>query len=459
MSEAMEQIEAARPRRFKPYPEYRDSDVEWLDVIPAAWKKSRLRFLVETNPSKGEVRYADPEIEVSFVPMETVGEYGGLELENTKPLSVVSDGYTYFREGDVVVAKITPCFENGKGALATGLTNGIAFGTTELHVLRPSEQLDTRYLFYVTVSDHFRRLGAAAMYGAGGQKRVPDDFVRNLYHPLPSLSEQQCIAAFLDHESAKIDALVAKKEQLIRLLQEKRNALINRAVTRGLDPSAPMKQSGVEWLGKIPAHWDVRRIAMVVDKITNGYVGPTRDILVDSGVPYLQSLHIKNGQIEFDRKHYFVTSDWSEQHPKSILSEGDVLIVQTGDIGQNCAVPAAFDGANCHALIILRLKADMGAGAYLSLLLQSAYGQNALKRSQTGALHPHLECGHVREIPIVLPPPEEQSTIVRELKKQVRTVDTLQALVRDAVDRLKEYRTALISTAVTGKIDVREEAI
>ena len=180
-----------------------------------------------------------------------------------------------------------------------------------------------------------------------------------------------------------------------------------------------MKDSGIEWLGEIPADWEVCRIAMAVNKITNGFVGPTRNILVDDGVPYLQSLHIKNGRIDFDRKHYFVTGSWSEQHQKSILQEGDVLVVQTGDIGQNCVVPAAFEGANCHALIILRLKSDLGEGAFLSLLLQSTYGQNALKWSQTGALHPHLECGHVREIPIVLPPPEHQRLIIRVVKEQL----------------------------------------
>ena len=195
---------------------------------------------------------------------------------------------------------------------------------------------------------------------------------------------------------------------------------------------------------------------MAVNKITNGYVGPTRDILVDDGVRYLQSLHIKNGRIEFDRKPYFVTEHWSEQHRKSVLREGDVLVVQTGDIGQNCVVSAAFEGVNCHALIILRLKPHLGVGAFLSLLLQSTYGQNALKRSQTGALHPHLECGHVREIRLALPSPAEQRLIVTAVKEQREALDSLQVKVAQATERLKELRTALISAAVTGKIDLRE---
>ncbi|NLE57272.1 MAG: restriction endonuclease subunit S, partial [Planctomycetes bacterium] len=118
--------------------------------------------------------------------MEAVHEYGGLTLDQTRPLAEVATGYTYFRDGDVLAAKITPCFENGKGSIADGLVNGIGFGTTELHVLRPWAELDRRFLFYATISHPFRHLGAAEMYGAGGQKRVPDDFIRDFRQPVPT---------------------------------------------------------------------------------------------------------------------------------------------------------------------------------------------------------------------------------------------------------------------------------
>jgi type I restriction enzyme S subunit len=251
---------------------------------------------------------------------------------------------------------------------------------------------------------------------------------------------------------------VAKKKRLIELLLEKRAALITQAVTKGLDPLAPMTDSGVEWLGQISAHWEVRRIAMAVQKITNGFVGPTRDILVDEGVRYLQSLHIKNGQIVFD-KPYFVTEEWSKTHAKSILHEGDVLLVQTGDIGQCCTVPREFEGCNCHALIILQLKKGFGSGSYLSAFLRSDYGLNSLLLAQTGALHPHLECGKVREIKVVLPPPGEQLEIMTFLDHETAKLDALIAKVHEGIERLKEYRTALISAAVTGKIDVRGEVM
>lgn len=137
-------------------------------------ERVRLRYRAQVNPSRSEVNGLAEDTAVSFVPMEDVLEHGGMRLSQTKMLSEVQSGFTYFSDGDVVFAKITPCFENGKGSIATGLTNGVGFGTTELHVLRPSNQLDAAFLFYVTISHVFRHEGASWMYGAGGQKRVPD---------------------------------------------------------------------------------------------------------------------------------------------------------------------------------------------------------------------------------------------------------------------------------------------
>lgn len=159
-----------------------------MSAVVARWPTKRLRFVI-TIPQKRETRGMPDETEVSFVPMESIGEDGEIETSRTKALSEVRNGYTYFAEGDIVLAKITPCFENGKGAVATDLVNKVGFGTTELHVIRAGPNLDARFLFYVTKTHQFRKLGEAEMYGAGGQKRVPESFVRDFRVHVPGLDE------------------------------------------------------------------------------------------------------------------------------------------------------------------------------------------------------------------------------------------------------------------------------
>ena len=216
-----------------------------------------------------------------------------------------------------------------------------------------------------------------------------------------------------------------------------------------------MKDSGIEWLGEVPEHWEVRKLNSFSNKITNGYVGPTRDILVEDGVPYAQATHIKGGRILFDGA-YFVTLKWSSAHAKSILQLGDVLIVQTGagtgDIG---LVTEDEIGFNCHALIIVSVDKAVMYGEFLAQLLRSTYGRETLSSIQTGAMHPHLNCGEVKFISLPVPPIEEQAAIVSSISSSISQFESLiQEAVR-ATNLLKERRTALISATVTGKIDVR----
>jgi type I restriction enzyme S subunit len=210
---------------FPAYPAYRDSGVPWLGRVPAHWNLTRLRFIARFNPSKSEIGSLLPETEVSFLPMGAIGDDGSLRLDATRPLNAVEQGYTYFRDGDLLIARITPCFENGKGALVAGLLGGIGFGTTELIVVRPLPgRAVASYLNWLFMGPDFRNAGTAAMYGAGGQKRVPDEFVRNFVVAVPPPAEQRAIAAFLDRECGKIDTLIAEAERAIALLKERRAA-------------------------------------------------------------------------------------------------------------------------------------------------------------------------------------------------------------------------------------------
>ena len=441
MTEATERIDEARLRRFRPYPAYRDSGVEWLGEIPQDWELFRLRFVVKTSVTKKEVRELDPETKVSFVPMEAVGEYGGLDLDATKPLSEVVDGYTYFRNGDVIVAKITPCFENGKGALASRMSSGIGFGTTELHVLRPSGHLDARFLLYLTFSDHFRCIGTASMFGAGGQKRISDDFIRNFRHPVPGLSEQRAIAAFLDRETTNIDGLVEKKERLIELLQEKRTALITRSVTRGLDPNVSMKDSGVEWLGKIPVHWEVKRLSWLTKCLDGKRIPLNAE---------------ERGRMQGDYPYWGANSivDYVDQW---LFDEELVLLGEDGAPFFDRSRPVAFRvkgkiWVNNHAHV-LRPQSTVDAGFLAHVLNCIDY-----RAFIDGSTRDKLTQSDMGEIPIQCPLVNEQRAIAAFLDRETAKIDSLFAKIRQAIDHLKEFRSALISAAVTGKIDVREEA-
>jgi len=296
----------------------------------------------------------------------------------------------------------------------------------------------------------------SSTYGAQ-MPRASWDFIRDIPVAMPPLDEQRLIVRYLDHHGRKVNAFIRAKRRLIALLTEQKQAIIHQAVTRGLDLTVPLKPSGIDWLGDIPEHWELRRIASISSHLGNGFVGPTRDILKPNGVPYLQSLHVKNGEIRF-AKPYFVSSEWLDGYARIRLKAGDVVVVQTGDIGQVAEISPKFEGAGCHALIIVRTDEQLMIGAFLSLLLRSRFGYNSLRRVQTGALHPHLNCTWVREIPVPVPSLPEQRGIAAYLETAVSCTDQLIASSRKQVSLVEEYRARLIAEVVTGKLDVRRAA-
>ena len=425
----------------------------WLGEVPAHWKVKRLKYAATINPRVSEVRRLSPDTEVSFVPMEAVGEYGGLDLSMTKELADVVGSFTYFSDGDVLVAKITPCFENGKGSLAEGLLNGIAFGTTELHVVRCRPELDKRFAFYLTLGDTFRKLGAAEMYGAGGQKRVPESFVANLEHPIPSLLEQRAIAAFLDRETAKIDSLVAKKQRLIELLVEKRTALISRAVARGLEPNVPMKDSGVDWLDEIPAHWEVTALRRLIAQVAHPLKVDPKRVYREIGIRSwgkgifhkdpLQGVHLGDKRVFTIRPGELVLN---------IVFAWEGAVAVTSEVDRGMIASHRFPTfQHLNALVDLD---------YLLMFLQSEHGRSLMELNSPGAAGRNrtirMDAFLDEEIP--LPPLKEQQQIVIAFRNNEQRLQSLSTKVHEAIRCLKELRTALISAAVTGRIDVREKA-
>jgi type I restriction enzyme, S subunit len=213
----------------------KDSGVEWLGQVPVHWEIGATRRFCNFNPSKSEISHRPRTEQVSFLPMEAIGETGGLDMERVRPIGELETGYSYFADGDVVLAKITPCFENGKGAAVNGLHGGVGFGTTELIVLRPSGQVTQRFLWWLLSAAGFRRYAEGYMQGSAGQKRVQDEWLKGQKIAIPPMPEQGAIVAHLDRATERIDVLIAKTERSIELLQEHRAALITAAVTGKID--------------------------------------------------------------------------------------------------------------------------------------------------------------------------------------------------------------------------------
>ncbi|HEI5025419.1 restriction endonuclease subunit S [Shewanella algae] len=428
------------------------------DSFPEHWQVRRLRFAMKLNPSKKEVPLSDSEL-VSFVPMDAVGENGGIRLDEHKELGDIGSGYTYFRDNDVVVAKITPCFENGKGAIAKGLTNGCAFGTTELHVLRADlELLEPNFLFYLTVSDWFRDLGESEMYGAGGQKRVPEDFIKNLVVGIPSKEEQKAIAGFLDRKTAQIDALIAKKQALLEKLAEQRTALISQAVTKGLDPSVPMKDSGVDWLGEIPAHWSYKRLKFLVAVQGGGTPNTGKPEYWNGDIPWVSPKDMKYDFI--DTTEDYLTQKGVEESATRLINSNAVLIVVRSGILRH-TIPVARN--TCLVSLNQDMKAlttntELNPG-YLHWFINGLQKGLLPLWSKPGCTVESIELNYLLNTHMPLPPHDEQQQIEDYVADIRDDFNNRMAKVEKVIQKLNEYRSALITNAVTGKIDVRDFCI
>ncbi len=429
---------------FPRYPEYKESGVPWLGAVPSHWAlhQTKRHFQRRKELNVGMACEHRLALTMNGVVPRSLDDLDGLQSSDY-------EGYQLFEAGDLAFKLID--LQNIKTS-RVGLVPERGIMSPAYIRLQPLNTTDKRFAYWYFMALYWTQVFNSL--GGGVRQTLGPEELLTVEYPVPPRSEQSAIAAFLDRETAKIDALVAEQEKLITLLKEKRQAVISQAVTKGLDPTVQMRDSGVEWLGAVPAHWEVRRIASVSTKITNGYVGPTRDILVEGGVRYLQSLHIKDNRIDFHQP-YFVTEEWSQTHQKSILKRGDVLIVQTGDIGQVAVVPPEFDGCNCHALIIVSPLQSALTGEWLAGVLDSDYGLHSLVAIQTGALHPHLNCGNVRDIYVPVPPLTEQCAILDVLMTRRIEFDRLISEAQTLIGLLQERRSALISAAVTGQIDVR----
>lgn len=349
------------------------------------------------------------------------------------------------RSGDLLVAEGG---DVGRAEWCPDVPEGTVIQNS-LHRVVPAPEWDSSFVKYALMAIHggdwLEVLCNKATFG-----HLTVGKLRSLPIPVQPLERQRLIAAFLDSDMGRVDDLIAAKARMVQLTEERQRAQTQNALTgRGVKFPVDASREAIE----VPPGWHVTTLVRCLRQLTNGYVGPTRDVLVDDGVRYIQGLHIKGGAIDFDRRPFYVPKDWHDAHPRIHLGEGDVLIVQTGDIGQVAVVPPGFGPASCHALQMLRVEPRIVSGEFLGLYLQIPFGKDSLLARATGALHPHLE-GGIRDVPVVVPPSTTQKELVAEAQR-ARSIarDTVHTLQRQ-IDLLRERRQSLIVAAVTGELEV-----
>ncbi len=301
--------------------------------------------------------------DITFLPMEAIGDDGTYDRESVRPAAeVVDSGYTYFEQGDVVRARVTPCFENGKGALLSSLTSGRGLGTTELFVFQPSSAIDARYLFYVTASHEFTGLGTATIYGAHGVRRVDDKFARDYRVWLPPLTTQRAIADYLHRETARIDALIVAKQKMVELLDDRRQAVIDGAM-----------------LGRPKV-----RVKHLVSRITSGPRG-WAEYAANDGVLFLRIANVSASDTELDMTNtMYVQPPESAERRRTSVCTGDVLVSITAEIGSVGVARATHAGGAVSQHVAL-LTPRLCSGDWLAFALCSSDAKAQQRRHDTAA--------------------------------------------------------------------------
>lgn len=406
------------------YEKYKDSGIEWIGEIPIHWEVCAFKRKITINNGKDYKDFLDNEI-------YPVMRSGGCFAYCSK--------YMYDGEALLMGRKGTidkPLYINGKFWVVDTMFYAV-----------PTKDLCCKFAYYLALTFPYSLYSTSTALPSMTQTDLGNNPVA-----FPPLIEQQAIATYLDEKCGEINRAIDVQKKKIDLLNEMKQTIITDAVTKGLDSNATMKDSGVEWIGKIPEHWEVRRLKTLCKSIRNGYVGPTRDLYQEFGIPYIQSVHIKDGNILFEREEYYVSDEWAKKHPK--IKKGNILVVQTGDIGQIALVNAKYDLCNCHALIILDINNNVISSEFLSLYLRSNIGKELMLQTKTGALLPHLNSTQIGFTKALLPPFQEQQSIVAHIEKETTKIDTQISKANRHIELLEELKQSIITEAVTGKIKV-----
>jgi type I restriction enzyme S subunit len=445
---------------FPRYAKYKDSGVEWLGEVPAHWDVARLKFAaaVQTGVAKGKDNAGKDTINVPYLRVANVQD-GYFDLGDVADIEIpLSDLPRYaLQAGDVLMNEGGDFDKLGRGHVWDASIRP-CIHQNHVFAVRP-HGISSAWLSRVTGTAYAQFYFMSRSKQSTNLASISSTNVMELPVVKPPAAEQAVIEAFLDRETAKIDALVAEQEQLITLLKEKRQAVISHAVNKGLDPSVPMKDSGVEWLGEVPAHWGFNRLARLCSQIND--INHEMPIGVAEGVPFLSAKDLQDdGTLNFTEDVKQISEEDFLRLSKKILPRrGDIIYSRIGAcLGKARTVETDARFLISYSCCVIRLKPDLADLRFMQHLLDGELMLTEARMRTQGIGVPDLGLGEIGRFPIPLPPLHEQVEIANHLDTKLHTFDELSLMAVAAVALLKERRSALISAAVTGQIDVRHLA-
>ena len=434
------------------YEQYQDSGVAWLGEVPSHWEVKRLKFMLAEKLKYG----ANEPAELSdfsqprYIRITDIDEQGNLKEDTFKSLEMEKAQDYLLQQNDILLARSGATV--GKSYIyKENLPNLACYAgyliRTRLDQLKLNAFFANYFFQSVCYWDWIQSVNIQATI-----QNVSAEKYNELYFTVPPLPEQTAIAAFLDCKLAQIDALISKQETLLAKLAEKRTALITHAVTRGLNPAAPLKPSGVAWLGKVPEHWEVIQFKRIVESVKDGTHGTYSR--VSDGYPLLSAKNVFNHGLEIGENESLITeSDFQQITSNGFPRKNDLLITCVGSIGRCCVYefdkPMAFQ----RSVAFLRLESKANPYFYRYFVLSSSY-QEQLKANIKLSIQGGVYLNTLTSLIVYLPPLAEQTAIAHYLDTQTAQIDALSNKIRQTIARLQEYRRTLITQAVTGKIKV-----
>jgi type I restriction enzyme S subunit len=434
---------------LQPYPEYRTAEGDWLGSVPAHWRVRRMKYILREQDSRS-LDGKEQLLRVSqYTGVTKRLREDGLNEPDTRAESLV--GYKRVEPNNLVINIMLAW----NGSMGVSRFAGIA--SPAYCVYRFGSGALPWYFHYLLRSPTYRsRIKAVSTGVVESRLRLYTDDLYRIEALQPPLDEQAAIVRFLDWANGRLERAIRAKKKLIALLNEQKQVIIHRAVTRGLDPDVPLTPAGILWLGDIPEHWKVTKLKYLSPQITVGIVIQPARLYIPKGVPCLRSLNISSGRISTDEL-VFIGEGSHRANRKSRLNKGDVVVVRTGRTGIAAIVDEAFDGANCIDLLIVRKSLRL-ISEYLLMYLRSHGAQSDIAFNSVGAIQAHYNTATIANLRIPLPTVPEQEAILRDLETALAGPTAASHRTEREIGLLREYWTRLVADVVTGKLDVRAAA-